>query len=540
MTEQSTRALVVRTALAGALAVHGMTCGASLAQTATDASASPSPSPRPQVTPDAETSPAAPQALVGASGLDAERAAKEAELRRRLVPPPSDSGRLAELATLLEIAEDDRPLYDSACQAYERAHARARELRLRKFDILLPAAFRFDSVARDFEPVYTPELMSALSLRAEMLEMVLGAEEELDRTIDNLCPQSKRSTWRAIRLQRAKELYDHPARLPAANVNLLELIPRCGLTPDELTVLEPFFETYSRDLLAELRARHVALESIMLDRTADLVQLGPEWRAGRTEQEAFEVDRELAKLDVAETLADFGMRNVNERGLSTVRKALNSASARKVVEAYRRVVHPELYEDERSHRLLVEEMIGLPSLDQQSIGGIVASLTSVEERLRPFGEQAADLADGIIAAESLASRDAASARVLLQSKLQSVLEKRRRVVRDGIQMLRSIVPTSEEAFAAKLDDAIHTLAALDRAGRFLRDSLDSRAAEVALLEAMEQAQQEAERDEGLGATDPGAAPPPETQMTAPPQEEPAQAPPEPPPPRRGRGSRGSW
>ncbi|GEM_PF-2073711 len=437
---------------------------------------------------------------------ETDRAAKELELRRRLMMPPIEAAQLERIPELLRLDTAARERFATVRAQYETNQTEARRLEARQLEVLLPAAFRYDTATSDYQPVHTPELLTALRARDRMLERVLAAEKLLDESIDRICPTETRPTWRTLRIQRAQEIFSHPARLPAAGVNLLELVPKVDLTPQELGVLEPFFERYARNLLDELRRRHDVLIGIEREDAETLVELGPEWRAGRTDSEALEVDRGLAQLEVAETLADTGLRTLNDKGIAQLKSELMPLSWRKVVEAYRRVVHPEIYEDERTYRVLTEEMLGLPALDQTTIGGIVESLGLLEERLRPLGQQAAELADGTIAADALAARDSAQARILLRSKLLSVLEKRRHAVRDAVKLLRAMVPSTEHRFAQKLDDQLQSLAALDRAGRFLKDGLDTRAAEVAVVEAIHESDVEAVR-----AGKRGVVPEPKTQ-----------------------------
>jgi hypothetical protein len=457
------------------------------------------------------------------------------------MPDALDGARLEHLPEALGLSDKDRALFDKVVANYRDAQTAARFDDPHKIDVLLPAAFRFDSVANDFIPVHTPELLAVLRMRDEVLRKLLAIEGDFDKSIDQLCPANGRTAWRTLRIERATELYGHPARLPAANVNMLTLLPKVGLEEAELVSLEPFFDRYARDYLEALRLRDWRLHEIEREVAETYVALGPEWRAGRNENEAIAVDRDLAKLEVSQTLADSALRTLNDKAIASLRPQLTPASWRKIVDAYHRVVHPELYEDERTFRMLTEEMVGLSSLDPATIGGVVDALAQLEDKLRPLGQQAADLADGIITADSLLASDAAGARIPLQSKLQSVLEKRRRAVRESTQLLRGMLGSQEPSFALKLEDSLQTLAALDRAGRFLREALDARAQEFAVVQAMRDAPPEADKDATRGI----GAPEPQTQPAGSPENGEVQPNPTTPPsdqmprePRNGRGSRG--
>jgi hypothetical protein len=466
--------------------------------------------------------------------LDADRVAAEAEFRRRLIPQPIEAERFEAILAQLDVSAEARVSLLKEHQSYVDRHKAARGESMRKLETLLPASFRYDPTLNQLQPVYTPELLDALRLRAKLTAAVLDLEEGLDLALGKACAPPKRNLYRALRAQRAQEVFGSPPRLPGATINLLELLPKCGLSSEELTALDQFLENYSTEYVTQLRQRWLGILAIEYEEAETLTSLGPEWRVGRSDADALEIDRSLSQLDVAITNADRAISELNDSSIASLRAQLQPLSLRKVIEAYRKIVHPEVFDDERAHRLLVEEMLGLQSLDQQAIGGIVQSLAMIEDRLRTLGVQATELADGIITAESLPPADAAAARVMLQSKLQAILEKRRRIIRDGVNTLRSMLPSTEPAFVQRLDDSLAMLAARDRAGRFLRDGYDARIGEMAILEAERAAEAEAATREADGNGS-SAAPTPETQTISP--NGGTDVPP-PAPPRRTRGTRG--
>ena len=472
-----------------------------------------------------------------ASVTDPEAIREERELahRRRHMPEPMTAKEIETLGARLSLDAKGLARLAELSAEYEAAWKALREKDGRAMLVLLPASFSYDHRSQDMDPVHTPELLSFLRLREKHLAGVAEAEARLWRELEGLSDVERRGTFRAVRLERAKELHDRPARLPAAGVDLAELVAKSGLTADEIASLAVPIATYREELEKALRKRDGDLRELELRQTEELVNLGPEWRAGRTDSEALAVDRQLSTYAIATILADTELRELNRTTLESWRKTLLPTSARKLVEAYQRLVHPALFEDERSFRRLVEAAIALP------LGGDDISLASlellagIEERLRPTGYAAVDMADGILATEGLPPGDAAMARILLEMKLQQTLAKRRESIASAVNQLRMLIPPGQTEFLERVDDAARTIAAQDRAGEFLLGGLARRLGEVETLRALgeEPARPQAAGDSGV-QVEPSApeAPPAATPPTSP----------EPPKTnwssRGGRGSRG--
>ncbi len=468
--------------------------------------------PAPKAPPAKETPPPAPvngeARREAKNDPEATRRDKERELEQRFLPQPAQRTRLERLPVELSFAPESAAAFAEVLGRYALAWDEVRGEDARLLQIVLPAAYRFDHLREEFSAVHTPELLELLRLRDRLALRIEAAEDALAKEVQAFTPPEQRDAFRRWRLERTQELYGQPAKLPAAGVDLTVLLPKAGLTPEELAPLEIPLGQYTEKLADAIRSRHRRLVELEREEVEALVGLGPEWRAGRTADEALVVDRELAQLAVAETLADMPLRDLNQTTFNALRKQLVPAAARKVTEAYQRVVHPELFEDERSFRLVVEDMLALPTIQQEQISAVVETLGLLEDRLRPASQQAVELADGLIAASKLAPTDAASARILLEGKLQGVLAKRRATVREGLRQLTPLLAADQVAFVRRVDDALATLASQDRAGQFLADALAARARDLAILQGM--GEQPAE------AIDPAGAPPPATQPAAPP------------------------
>lgn len=477
-------------------------------------------------------------AAVVTPAIDPEAIREERELahRRRHMPEPMTAREIAAVGERLGLDPKGRARLAELVAEYETTWETLRERDARPLLVLLPASFSYDHQSQDMDPVHTPELLAFLRLRERHLETVAEIEDRLWRELEAITAVERLDGFRASRLDRKKTLHDRPARLPAAGVDLAELLPKAGIVPEEIASLAVPIAKYREELEKALRKRDRTLRELEMRQAEELVSLGPEWRAGRTETEAIAVDRQLSTYAVAVILADTELRDLNRTTLELMRKTLPPGSARKLVEAYQRLVHPALFEDERGFRRLVEAAIALPSGGEEASLASLELLAGIEDRLRPSGYAAVDMADGILATEGLPPADAALARILLEMKLQQTLAKRRTTIREAVNQLKLLLPSAPAEFLAKVDDASKTLEAQDRAGEFLLAGLATRLGEVEALRALGEmpARPQAELDSSV-QVEPSAPDGPPAASPPPPKTDPPKTGW---PSRGGRGSRG--
>lgn len=459
---------------------------------------------------------------------DAERRDREGELRRRFLPEPMAPDRLGRLPAELDLDEEARALYPRVVERYEAAWRELQGEDARQIAVRLPAAFRFDHASGDFDEVHTPEYLDLLRLRDRLMARIETVEETFVREVVALAGPEGAAAARAFRLARTRELHARPARLPAAAIDLVDLLSRAGIPGTELEPLDLALGQYAERLIEATRVRHRTLADLDREEAEYRVALGPEWRAARDAEEILSIERDLAQLAVAAVLADMPIRDLNQRSIEQFRRALVPESGRRAIDAYQRLVHPALFEDERAFQALLEEFVALPSGTPEQATAAVDIARSLEDRLRGPGQQAVELADAVITASQLPPTDATAARILLEAKIEGVLARRRGAVRDGVRQLQVILSGEQATFARRLEDALATLAAQDRAGAFLQASLEERARELAVIEAIA-------REAATRPAD--ALPPPETQPAGSEPTEPEAAPPEERPERPSRGSR---
>jgi hypothetical protein len=474
---------------------------------------------------------AKPSSAVSVPVVDPEktRRDKETELRRRFVPDAYTVAELDALSERLGMSEASRGAFVEVRAHYARLSESARDRSARSALQLLPAAFRYNPHETEFEPIHTPELLELYKRRDAVGEAIGLAETYLTEQLVNLADPAKRGALRLVRTARAETLHACPARLPGARVNLLDLLPKTGLAEAELLLLEPIVDRYADDYVRALEARHRDVSGIETRRAESLVALGPEWRAGRTLAEARGVERELASHDTAEVRSELPLRDLNAATLERIRKVLPPSQARRVLVAWQSIVHPELFEEDRMARIVMERFIGTPGVSSEGQSLAIDRFLQLEDQLWPLGQQVVELADSVVVAERLPPTDAAQVRIALEQQIHKIQIKRRKAVRDAVRELQGSVPAEASDFATTLQDTLATLDAQDRASSFLMGHLAQRQRELETLLAMGETPATAAQDAPAPGEDVDATTVPVGQ----PEGEAGDAAPVPPPPGAG-------
>ncbi|MBL9120015.1 MAG: hypothetical protein JNL80_08890 [Phycisphaerae bacterium] len=466
------------------------------------------------------------------------RTEKEADLRQRFLPEPLNASELAALDEELGMTPESQLAFVDVCARYTLLSQEARGDASRELLRLLPAAFRYDPHETEFEPIYTPELLDLHRQYERVGESIARAEDYLARELRNLADPARRSQLRLVLSARAEALYARPARLPGARVNLLDLLPKAGLSASDLAGLDVALDRYAQEYIAALIQRHATLRDIETRKAQALVGLGPEWRAGRTIAEAIGVERELAAFEVAEVRSDIGLRDLNSATLERMRKTLSPNQSRRVLLAWQSIVHPELFEEDRLARIVMERFISMPEVTPESRSTAIDRFLQLEDQLWPLGQQAVELADNVVVAERLPPTDAAQVRIALDEQIHKIQIRRRKVVREAVHQMQTNLPAEQAEFAKTLQDTLLTLDAQDRASRFLMNHLAQRQQELQTLLAMGEIPATSAKD----APAPGEATSPETVPVGDPDGSGTQEPVPPPPgaqPPNAEGQTGS-
>lgn len=476
------------------------------------------------------TSAAAEKPVVPSPDPERVRAEKEEDLRRRFVPEELTADQLATMAAAFGVPEASMPAFAQVCERYRQLNEAARRTDSQIVLRLLPAAYRYDPHESEFVPVHTPVLLDVFNRRDAMRSRIDEAETYLDRELRNLGDPTHRAQARLARAARAETLFAHPSKLPGARVNLLELLPKAGLGESDMATLDVSLDRYAEEYLRALAGRDRALRSLEQSRAEALVGLGPEWRAGRTIDEARGVERELARYDVNEVRSDVELRDLNASTIERIRRTLPPQQARRVLVAWQSAVHPELFEEDRLSRIVMERFLGIAELASDVQGLAIDRFLQLEEQLWPLGQQAVEIADNILVADRLPPTDAAQVRIALEQQIHKIQVKRRKVVRDALGEMAAWVPPTAPELGSLLVDTKATLDAQDEASRFLMTQLAQRQRELETLLAMGETPATAAED----APPPGTKPSPETAPVGPADEHQPSEAPVPPPPGAGQ------
>lgn len=434
--------------------------------------------------PAAEPAPVAPTPSVPSPDPEKARAEKELALRRRFLPEPLSATELAALSETLGMSEASRSAFVDVCARYAAMSELARGDAGRQLLRTLPASFRYNPHETEFEPVHTPVLLTMYSVHEEVGKRVRDAEELLARELRNLADSGRQIELRLALTGRAEQVYGHPARLPGARVNLLDLLPKAGLSREDLGRLTVALDRYAGEYVSLLKERDGDLRSVEVRRAQAHVGLGPEWRAGRTIAEGRKVERELAALDMAEVRSDIPLRDLNSATLDRIRKSLSPAQSRRVAVAWQSIVHPELFEEDRLSRIVMERFLGTDNVPAEARSAAIDRFLQLEDQLWPLGQQVVELADNVVVAERLPPTDAAEVRIALDAQVQKIQMRRRNVVRESVRELLRQAPAEGAELRHTLEDTLLTLEAQDRASQFIIDQLALRQSELQAILAM--------------------------------------------------------
>lgn len=463
-----------------------------------------------------------------------ERARADAELalKRRLVPQPMDAARLGTLLGAIDPKlASDATLVDGY-RTYLDAFAAIAEEPGRQILQLAPACYAFDGARESFEPRPTPELTALLALRDRALRRARDAESQLLSLIERLAPSERRSAFLAERVAWSLERVPRAGTLSSTSVTLLEIVARLDLDEGSRTLVAPLLSRYAEELVKLLAARADTLARADAERARIETEAGALWRYAAPEVVA-ETERTLAAVDASELAAEVAIRNLHGDWLRIMRLRLEPRQGRRLVEAWQRAVHPELFDDEQMLSRLAEEVLALPSLGEDGQRAFLEALEAGYQRLEPLARAACEASDLVLPRAGEATNAELAVEIDARIGVVDTQRKRRGVLREVILRLRGVAPNDSEPIVRRFDDLLATLEAYERADRFERASLESRFLEVSARDAS------AVTDAVPAAEEPAKPPTGSAPAAAPPAREPQPPAGTRPENRSGQGSRGS-
>lgn len=431
-----------------------------------------------------EAAPADPPAPPAGRGMLVEgRTEAEQALLDALLPKPMSRERLsAFLATIAPGLEIGGQIEAAHALYLDRVRDATRAARTPVAG-RVPAAFVFDPAEQSFEPRFTPALVELLAARADAAEAAARAEAVLVRSIESETPaDARRRIPLALEAWRTESL---PRRglLASTETSVAALVARIPLEPTlEIGVGQVVAAHAARtaDLLGE---RLALLGANELERARIETEAGPLWRLGPSSDERRALEARLSALDDRAYANEAALRDERLDAIRQLRLRLPATAGRRLVEAWQRAVHPELFDDERLLAELVEASIASTDIADDTRVLLVDTVEQGYRRLEPLAEKcclAADLLEPRILDRSTFGvvAEIGARMALLEAQIR-----RRKVLRETFERVRIMLPAGDVAadneVRRRRDAFVVTLDALDRADAFERDALSRLALEVA-------------------------------------------------------------
>ena len=257
-----------------------------------------------------------------------------------------------------------------------------------------------------------------------------------------------------------------------------EILDRARLSEASRAGLQSIVLAYAEALTAlSLERARILLEGDAA-RAAIESEAGLLWRYGSEERVA-SINEQLDRVDDLEFSSELAIRDAHLALLRRLRSTLPRPEGRRVIEQWQRATHPELFDDERILAQLVESVVSRPELDAETQTAVLDALDATYVKLEPLSDAASTAADRIL--PRLAERSNSSVRSEITARLDllELQRKRRILVKDALARIRGIAGGAPAETLLRFEDLTQTIAALERADRAERASLEALDAEVA-------------------------------------------------------------
>lgn len=455
------------------------------------------------------------------------RSTAEEALRAAAVPKPIDRARFI---ALLAAIDKDLPASVALLEAhtaYFDGVGRQNESTNRQILRLLPAAYSFEAAREAYEPRATPELVALLGLRDKAARAIDTAERKLLAAVEAAIPADRKPGMAVAILALRSEQLPATARLVSTHASLVDLVTQLRLAEATRSRLDDAIAEYAAQLGPVLAERAQLVRQSATARAVAETAAGTLWRDAPVELARLTTEQ-LDELDTRDFLNELSIRGIHFDALARLRARLEPKDGRRLVESWQRLLHPELFDDERMIGRIVEDTLAHPSLSDDHDAALLDLIETAYARLEPLSRSACESADLILPRTAHRTPESVDAEIGARLALIATQRKRREIIRECVQRIRGMIGDSDAALTARLDDAMHTLASLDRADAFEERALAARRGSIA--ESQSDSAAAALPTPASDAKPSGAAPAPSGQSAT--QTDTAQ-----PPARGGRGSR---
>ena len=388
----------------------------------------------------------------------AARATAESELMATLVPAPSTAEEMRATAAALGAEPGAKDSLDSLLLQYESltkvSYANASAL----VHSRLSAAYRSATATGSLEPMAGPELAALLEATIDWRRTLAAADMEFITRAATLRTSEPAQLPGMALFMRVVKRDDVPANDPAAAVRLPDLLDESGITGIDRRRIEGALERHWSRLASVIAARRVELMNTALDRARLEESWGPAWELTAPQATIDERIRLLDQFAARDRASEAPLRAANHDAALALLKMLPAPAAELLRDAADRSIWPWIFDSESALELSVTRAteIGGPSLGEP----LTAMMYDLQLRLnasrRELSKRAANSEeiDAIVAsAQSGAPPQTVVALLSAQRRLQELIDKRRRLVRDTavrMEQASSGDPRTRAIFAERI------------------------------------------------------------------------------------------
>jgi len=412
----------------------------------------------------------------------AARAAAESDLLVTLVPPPLTPEELRAVSKQLGAGAGSEDAVDASVQRYESLTATKYGAARLSVRARLAAGFRTATATGMLQPMAGPELAALLAESADWRAVLAAADADfLQRA--SLQRSAEAAICPGLALySRVVERDDAPASDPAAALRITDLIDRADVSGTDRLRVENALDRHWTRLANAIAARRVELSKIAIERARLEEQWGPAWEITASQATIDDRMRMLDRLSARERATEGPLRDATREAAAMLLKLLAPNAAERVRDVADRTVWPWLFESELALEGAVARAgaLGGPALGDP----LVAMLYEMKSRLaatrRELGKRAAraEELETIIANAQTGTPAPDPVPVLeAQRKLQEILDRRRRMIRDAAMRMQN-ASAGDPATRAIFEERVAAIDAETRSAQWRIRGIDERIAEL--------------------------------------------------------------
>ena len=388
----------------------------------------------------------------------AARATAESELMATLVPAPLTVEEMRATATALGAHTGIQDSLDALMLQYESLTKTPYASASAAVSARLSAAYRSATATGSLEPMAGPELATLLEATSDWRRTLAAADNEfITRAATLRTGEPTQSPGLALFLRVVKR-DDVPVNDPGAALRLPDLLNESGITGIDRRRIEDALERHWTRMANVIAARRVELIANALDRARLEESWGPAWELTASQGTIDERVRRLDQYAARDRASEAPLRAANHDAALALLRLLPAPAAERVRDAADRSIWPWIFDSERALEQAVTRATDIagPQLGEP----LTAIMYDLKLRLnasrRELSKRAANSEefDAIVAsAQSGAPPQDVVALLRSQRRLQELIDKRRRLVREAavrMEQAASGDPRTRAIFAERI------------------------------------------------------------------------------------------